>query len=132
MKYINFLLILSVIFCYAGIGSKIHHSFVLPSIESHHATHQEDHKQEISDTDSMVSYYKNIDATKHKGFKCCYYMLPSAPHSYDFNLVDTFLYSLAVNIPILEINKLSNYSLRLIIREHDPPELFLSNSSLLL
>ena len=133
MKYINFLLVLTLVFCYTGIASEVHHSSTLPtSIENHHAKSQKCDKQENSHLEISDNYYKNTNTTKHEGLECCHYMLPNAPHNYEFNPVDTFLYSVAVNIS-LENNKVFRYTSGLkIIREHDPPKLFLSNSSFLL
>lgn len=84
-----------------------------------------------SDIEAIANSYKNNHVTKCE--KCiCYDALTSAPHGHDFNLKD-ILYSVAVNIPTLRINKVSSFSLALTInKEYQPPELYLANSSFLL
>jgi hypothetical protein len=132
MKCFSFLLIISLLLCYTGVGPKARHSSTVSNLESYHTTHHENHKQEAHGTDSMADSYKVTDATKHKVLKCCNYMLPNAPQSYNFDLVSTFLYSV-VNTPALEVNKTSSFPLGIEIqRKYRPPGLFLANSSFLL
>ncbi len=127
MKSLSFFLVLSVILCYTGLGVDVCHSLTLPDITNCHANQ----RNEIPDTETIANSYKNTDATKYN--MCCYDTLPNAPHGYDFNLKDIILFSVAVNIPTLEINKISSSPLSLTIkREQQLPELFLANSSFLL
>ena len=62
----------------------------------------------------------------------CQVTLPNAPQGYDLNQSDIILSSLAVCIPTFEINKVHAFAFSINIKEHHPPELFLSNSSFLL
>ena len=62
----------------------------------------------------------------------CQDALPNAPQGYDLNQSDIILSSLTIYMPILEINKVPAFAFSLNIKEHHPPELFLSNSSFLL
>ena len=62
----------------------------------------------------------------------CQDALPNAPQGFDLNQSDIILSLLTVNMPILEINKIPAFTFSLNIKEHHPPELFLSNSSFLL
>jgi hypothetical protein len=125
MKYINLFLVLSVIVCY-GFSGGINNPCTFPNIANCH-TNQQD---EISKAETGNSY-KNPDATNHQ-MSMCHYALLNAPHSYDFNPGD-ILCSVAVNIPTLEINKVSSFPLSVATkRECYPPDLFLTNSSFLL
>ena len=133
MKYLNFLLITSVIFCYTGISSKAHHSLGLTSGGKKNTSREKCHNEEISRNSTTSDYYQNTETTKHETLKCCHYMLPNAPNSHDFNLGNTLLYTIAANIPTLRINKTPIHYLSLEIkREYQPPDLFLQNSSFLL
>jgi hypothetical protein len=132
MKYINLLLVLSVIFCYTGISSGIHHPPISISIENHHSGHHKSHNQKVSDIDNTFNDYKNGGVTEREGVECCYYTLPSAPIGLDFNFIGAFLYFIATNIPVLEINQISGLTLNISTnKRYHPPNLFLVNSSFL-
>lgn len=62
----------------------------------------------------------------------CQDALPNAPLGHDFDLRQIILCSLVVDIPTSEINDVPSFPFSLEIKEHHPPELFLSNSSFLL
>ena len=130
MKYVNFLLIISLLFCYTGLAYGAHHSPPVQVEGNHHNMHQEGHGHKAhSDHDKSISH-KNITSTEHKSLECCDYAILNAPHDLDFN---PDLYSLAVNIPNLEINKISSLAPSpRIKRAFQPPDLFLEHSSLLL
>ena len=127
MKFISLFLVLSIIFCYTGLGVGVSRSYAL-SMRTNCHTGQQDR---VSESRAILNCYKNNDAKKHE--TCiCYDALTSAPHGHDFNLKD-ILYSVAVDIPTLKINKVSRFSLSLTIKkEYQPPELYLANSSFLL
>jgi hypothetical protein len=71
-----------------------------------------------------------VTDTRNHRMSICYEALLNASPSHDFNKT-IILYSAATNIPTLEINRVSGFSSSF-IKEHHPPDLFLSNSSLLL
>lgn len=127
MKYVSFILIVSIILCYTGVGMDVSHAGTLPNVTKCHKTQHD----EISGTDTIANYYEN-DATHHKMFKCCSDALPNAPQGHDFDLANLLLCSLAINLPTSEINDVPSFLFSLEIKEHHPPELFLSNSSFLL
>ena len=129
MRPLSFFLVLSIVLCYTGLGADVCHSRTLPNITNCH-TNQQD---EIPGTETIANSYENTDTTKHKMFMC-HDTLTNAPHGHGFNLKDIILYSVAVNIPTLEISKVSScFPLSLATkREYQPPELFLANSSFLL
>src|SRR3972149_7544336 len=127
MKYSVLILILVVILCRIGLGYDVYQSDALPQITSCHT----DHHHEISSNDAEANFYKSKETAEHNTCMC-EYALPNAPHGHDINLRDIIAYSVAVNIPTLEINSVPSFALSLKIREHHPPDLFLANSSLLL
>ena len=127
MKFISFLLILSIILCYTGLGMGVSHSSTHTNITNCHKNQHD----EISGAELIANSYEN-DATHHKMFKCCYEALTNAPLSHDFDLRRIILCQVAVNMPTLEINDVPGFPFSLEIKEHHPPELFLSNSSFLL
>ena len=133
MRCLSFLLIISLFFCYTGIAAKVHHSSALLSIGNQNAGHRECHKKEISGHSSTDNYYHNTETTNHEMLECCHYMLPNAPNSNDFNLVNTLLYLIAADIPASQNIKASSSILNLEIkRKYQPPDLFLQNSSFLI
>jgi hypothetical protein len=130
MKYVNLLLIISVIFCYTGIGFHAHHSLISSSSGAYHVKQSECHKQEINESNIITGFYQSTDTTKHETLSCCHYMLPNALNSHDFNLVHAFL---SPDLHTSVINKASSSTLNLEIkRKYQPPDLFLQNSSFLL
>ena len=134
MKYVNLLLIISLIFCYTGIASNIHHPPILAgSSSNHYAKQNECHKPETNKSNILTGSYKSTDTTKHKMLSCCHYMLPNAPDGPDVNPANTFLYLIPPDLHISVINKASSFTFNLETnREYQPPDLFLKNLSLLL
>jgi len=127
MKYASLFLVLVVILCRIGLDVDVYHSDTLSNITNSRTNHQD----EISGTKSIANYYINTESANHK-VCMCEHALPNAPLGHDINLRDIIAYSVAVNIPTLEINSVPSFALSLKIREHHPPDLFLANSSLLL
>src|SRR5574341_2092670 len=123
MKYTSFFLVLVVILCRIGLDVDVYHSDTLSNITNSHTNYRD----EISGTEAIANSYKNTEATEHKCM--CEHALPNAPQGHDLNLRDIILYSVAVDIPTLEINSVPSFALSLKIREHHPPDLFLANSS---
>lgn len=126
MKYSVLILILVVILCRIGFGGDVYHSDTLTNITNSHTNHHD----EFPGTEAIANSYKNSETTEHKCM--CEHALPNAPLGHDINLRDIIAYSVAVNIPTLEINSVPSFTLSLKIREHHPPDLFLANSSFLL
>lgn len=131
MKKLNLFLVVTLIACYSGFGSRS----VFPSISSSnsncHSMETEDHTPNQHASDAPV-YYLNEHEMNHGAYRCCFESLPNAPQKDHLTLKDLKLDALFVNSSALEINKLGNLSLRTSVREHDPPDLYVSNSSLLL
>ena len=127
MKYSVLILILVVILCRIGLDEDVYHSDTLSNITNSHINHQDG----ISGTEAIVNSYKNTESAEHK-MCMCEHALPNAPHGHDINLRDIIAYSVAVNIPTLEINSVPSFALNLKIKERHPPDLFLANSSFLL
>src|SRR5918912_144968 len=109
MRYVNFLLVFIVIFCYTGVSSKIYYSPTSLNTPSCHTIHKESHKQETRRSDSLSGYYKNTDIAKHEILGCCHDALPNAHYSHDFNLRD-ISYLIVFSTPTLEINVFSSPS----------------------
>lgn len=133
MKHVSFLLITSVIFCYTGIASHAHHSLISPGSGAYHVKQSECHKQKANESNTISSFYKSTDAPKHEMLRCCHYMLPNAPNSHDFSLVNTLLFLIAAHVPTLGSNEVStsilNHKTK---KKYEPPDLFLINSSFLI
>ncbi len=127
MKYLNFLLILTTFLCYTGICSDFANSHTQPNMKSCHSNKQDN----LSGYKTIPYSYKNSDTIKYK-IHMCQDALPNAPLSHDFDLTNLLLCSLAINLPTLEINDVPGFPFSLEIKEHHPPDLFLSNSSFLL
>lgn len=134
MRYLSFLLIVSVIFCYTGVTSEVHHSSIVPDVETGHGVHHEGHKQEVVNIGNASNSYKSADAAKHEALRCCYYTLLNASHDLGSNLKPTFLYLIAANLPVLPISKVSDSAFLSLKtkRGYRPPDLFLTNSTFLL
>lgn len=120
-------MILIVVICRIGLGEDVYHSDTLPDITNSHTNHHD----EISGTEAEANSYKSKETAEHNTCMC-EYALPNAPLGHDINLRDIIAYSVAVNIPTLEINSVPSFALNIKIKERHPPDLFLANSSLLL
>ncbi len=127
MKYTSFFLVLVVILCRIGLDEDVYHSDTLSNITNSHINHQD----EISCTEAIVNSYKYTESAEHNTCMC-EHALPNAPLGHDINLRDIIAYSVAVNMSTLEINSVPSFALSLKIKERNPPDLFLANSSFLL
>ena len=127
MKYLSFLLVLTTFLCYTGICADVCYSNNASEINTNTGCHG-DKKQ---DTSNSANSYRNSNHIKHNIYMC-QDALPNAPVSHDFDLANLLLCSLAINLPTSEINDVPSFLFSLEIKEHHPPELFLSNSSFLL
>jgi hypothetical protein len=127
MKYLSFFLALTTFLCYTGICADISYSNNTSEI----TTNTSCHGTKKQDTSSSAISYKNSNHINHK-IDMCQVALPNAPQGYDLNQNHIIFSSPAVYVPILEINKTTVLVFSFNIKEHHPPELFLSNSSFLL
>ncbi len=125
MKYFSFYLILSVFLCYTGLGASVCYSSssAVSNMKNCHASQP----NKISDAKTEANP-RVTDIREHRT-SMCYEALLNASQSHDFN--KTILYSAAINISNLLVFRISNFHSNF-IKEHHPPDLFLSNSSLLL
>lgn len=123
MKYTSLFLILTVILCSVGLDVDAYHSYTF--IADSHTNHNE-----TSGTESIANSYKSME-TASREMCICDHALPNAPYGYNFSLRG--IYSAAVSVTISEINRVSESSLSLLdLREYHAPDVFISNSSLLL
>jgi len=127
MKYLSFFLALTTFLCYTGICADVSYSNNTSEI----TTNTSCHGTKKQDTSSSAISYKNSNHINHE-IDMCQVVLPNAPQGYDLNQNHIILSSPAVYVPILEINKATVLVFSFNIKEHHPPELFLSNSSFLL
>ena len=127
MKYTSLILILIVVLCRIGLGEDVYHSDTLPDITNSHTNHHD----EISGSEAEANSYKSKETAEHN-ICMCEYALPNAPHGHDLNLREFISYSVALNLPTLEINSVPSFALNIKIKERYPPDLFLANSSFLL
>jgi hypothetical protein len=130
MRHINFFVIISLLLCYTGIVSGVHHSEVLPDKGDKIVTNQQCHEHKAHYGHGKSIPHKNIASTKHESMKCCDYALRNAPHVFGSG---TALLLLTVDNSVNNLNNFQNLVPNpRITRKHDPPELFITNSSLLL
>lgn len=131
MKYLSLLLVLNIIFCYTGLSASVCHSLSTPkTMNAGCHTTQDD--EGIATKTTKENSYKNSDSTKHT-MLMCHYALPNAPHGNDLTLKNILLDSVVINVPNLEINRVSSSNLSFeISKEYRPPDLFLLNSSFLI
>ncbi len=131
MRYLSFLLIISLFLCYTGLASDAHHSASLNNTENNTSTHHEAHGHKVQSNHSKSTVIKIISSEEHEGFECCAYALPNAPH--DFDLGSGTVVVISFNFPTLKTNKAAKrFSNSRITEEHGPPMLFLLNSSFLI
>jgi hypothetical protein len=130
MKYLSLFLIISVIFCYTGLGASVCYSrsSAVPNMNMKNCHASQPNK--ISGTTAAANPYKITGVMNHKAC-VCYDAVLNASHSHIVKNI--ILYPLAFDIPILEINAVPSFSLNLALKtEYRPPDLFLANSSFLL
>ena len=130
MKYLSLFLVLSVAFCYTGLGASVCRSSgsTVPNMnmKNCHATQP----NKIFGTKAAANSYKITGVMNHKAC-VCYDAVLNAPHNHIVKNI--ILYPLAFDIPILKINTIPGFSLNLGLKtEYRPPDLFLTNSSFLL
>ena len=130
MKHISFLVVASLLLCYTGILSGAHHSPVLPGKGDKVVSHQHGHKHiDHYDPTKPISP-KKMASKIHESVKCCDYALRNAPHVFGSG---TALLFLTVDNTVNDINNLQNFITNpRITGKHDPPKLFITNSSLLI
>jgi hypothetical protein len=127
----NLFLVLTLIACYSGFSSRSVYSSVPSSNSNCHSIKKEDHAQNKHKSDATV-YYLNEHVMNHGAFRCCFESLTNAPQKDHLTFKDLILGASFINNSNLETNKHLNSGLSVSIREHDPPYLFLSNSSFLI
>ncbi|MGH7799858.1 MAG: hypothetical protein ACREOW_04405 [Thermodesulfobacteriota bacterium] len=127
MKYLSFFLALTTFLCYTGICADVCYSNNASEI----TTNAGCHGTKKQDTSNSAISYQSSNHINHKIYMC-QDAIPNAPQGYDLNQSDIILSSPAVCMPTFEINKVHAFAFSINIKEHHPPELFLSNSSFLL
>ena len=131
MKTLSLLLVLNVIFCYTGLSDRVCHSLSTPKTMNA-GCHTTQDGEGIATKTAEEHSYKNSDSTKHTTLMC-HDALPNATNGHDLNLKNILLSSVVVNVPDLEINKVSTFHLNHETKkEYRPPDLFLVNSSFLI
>lgn len=134
MKIANLIVIISVLFCYSGLNHKLHHfPFFLPDIDNNHTTHHNVHKQEFIKISSEANFDQIIGKANQEMPECCGYSLLTASEN-NFNQGYAFLHILGLKEPTLDIRRIANTSFLSIEknRKYRPPDIVISNSSLLL
>ena len=130
MKHISFFVVVSLLLCYTGILTGAHHPEVLPDKGDKVVTHQQCHEHKDHYGHGKPISLKNTASKIHESIKCCDYALPSAQQVFGSG---TVLLLLAVDNSVNDLNNLQNLLPNpRIARKHDPPELFIINSSLLI
>jgi hypothetical protein len=131
MKNLNLVLVLILLACYSGFASRSVYASGPSSNSNCHSMKTEVQAQNQHKSDASV-YYSNEHAMNHGASRCCFESLTNAPQNEHLAFKDLRLDASFVNNTSPEINKCRNSSLSISIREHDPPDLYVSNSSLLL
>ena len=131
MKNLNLVLVLVLLACYSGIGSSSLYASIPSSNLNCHSMNTEAHAQNQHKSDASV-YYLNDHAMNHGAFRCCFESITNAPQNDHLAYKNLRLDASLINNTSPEINKCFNSSTRISVREHDPPDLYVSNSSLLL
>lgn len=131
MKSLNLVLVLSLIVCYSGFGSRSLYPSISSSDSNCHSMGTGDHAQNQHESDASFRYL-NDHVMNHGAFRCCFESLTNAPQKDHIALKDLKVDASFIGNSNLYINKSFSSSLRVSIREHDPPDLYVSNSSLLL
>jgi hypothetical protein len=128
MKYFSFYLILNIFLCYTGLGASVCYSSnsAVPNMNMKNCHASQPNKISGAKTEAN----SRVTDTRNHRMSICYEALLNASQSHDFNKT-IILYSAAINISNLLVFRISNLHSGF-IKEHHPPDLFLSNSSLLL
>lgn len=131
MKNLSLVLVLSLLVCYSGFGSTSLYPSIASGDSNCHSVRTGDHAQNQHGSGASV-YYLNEQVMNHGAFRCCFESLTNAPQKDQISLKGLKLDASLIDNPNLEINKSFSSTLGASIREHDPPDLYVSNSSLLL
>jgi hypothetical protein len=131
MKTLNLVLVLALLACYSGYGSGLAYSSIRSNQSNCHSI-----KRELRAPDKLKGgatvYYLSEHVMKPGAFRCCFESLTNAPHKEHMSFKDLILDASLIDNSKLETSKILNSSLSVSLREHDPPDLYVSNSSLLL
>jgi hypothetical protein len=131
MKNLNLVLVLTLLTCYSGFGSTSLYPSIASSNSNCHSMGTGDHAQNQNDSDASFRYL-NEHVMNHGAFRCCFESLTNAPQKDHMTLKDLKLEASFIGNTNLYIYKSFSSSRSASIREHDPPDLYVSNSSLLL
>ncbi|GEM_PF-2259202 len=129
MKYTSLFLILALILCSMGFDDEANHSYDLSDIINY-----KNHEHESFGIKSISNSHKSTEVADHENEMCiCDLALLNASNNHFFNVKKNFLYSMSVNITTSEIGKAFSFLISPQIKtEYKPPDVFISNSSLLL
>lgn len=129
MRYVTLLLILALILCSMRFDDEANHSYDLSDIINY-----KNHEHESFGIESISNSNKNTEAADHENEMCiCDSALLNASNNHYFNVKRNLLYPVAVSTTTLEIGKAFSFPVSPRIKpEYTPPDVFLSNSSLLL
>lgn len=131
MKKINLFLVLILIACYSGFGSRTIYPSVTPSDANCHSINKENRSQDKHYSDATV-FHLNKDAINPGASRCCLESLNNAPQNDHLLSKDLILYASLHENSAHQIDDHIKSILSVNIREHDPPDLYVSNSTLLL
>lgn len=131
MKNLNLVLVLTLLVCYSGFGSRSVYASVPSSNSNCHSMKTEVRAKNQHNNDATI-YYLNKHVMNHGTFRCCFESLPNAPQNDHLGFKDLRLDASFIDNSSLETFKGLHSSLNISLREHDPPDLYVSNSSLLL
>lgn len=127
----NLVLVLTLLACYSGFGSRSLYSSIPSSNSNCHSIKKEGHAPNKLKSDA-AAYYLGEQFADHGALRCCFESLPNAPQKDHISLRDLILDASFINNLALETGRHLDSSISVSIREHDPPNLYVSNSSLLL
>ena len=134
MRIANLIVIISILFCYSGLSHKLHYPpLFLPSIDNNHTTHHKVQTRKFIKTGGMDNFDQIIGKTNEEMPECCGYSLLTASGN-NLNQEFAFLHILWFKEPTLDIRKVFNSTFLSIKknRKYRPPDIVISNSSLLL
>jgi hypothetical protein len=134
MKIANLIVVVSLLFCYSGINHKLHHfPFFLRNINNDHTAHHNIHEQEFIKTGRIGNFNQIIGKITQEMPECCGYSLLTASGN-NVNQGFAFIHIIGFNEPTLDIKSIANNTFLSIEknRKYRPPDIVISNSSLLL
>jgi hypothetical protein len=127
----NLVLVLTLLACYSGFGSRSTYSSIPSSYSNCHSIKKEGHAPNKIKSDA-AAYYLVEHFADHGALRCCFESLPNAHQKDQISFRDLILDALFINNSGLETGRHLDSRLSVSISEHDPPNLYVSNSSLLL